>query len=400
MHIALLGPMHTADLQPLLAGAADPAPALGYAGAPFLATFAAALRARGHRLTLVTTDKDARLERPRRLHGEEVELVVCPARRYGTLPNGLRPGKAMDFFAAERRHLRAVLEEAAPDVVHAHWAYEFGLAAVDTKLPAVISVHDSPADVLRSDKTPYNALRYLMARRCLRAGRRLAAVSPFIRDRVQASFGADPACVLPNPLPLETIADIRAACGRFEAPTVVFVSNYWGRLKNPDIALGAFAQARQRMPDLRLLCVGRDFGPDGPAARWAAGRGRDAGVSFLGARSHRQTLELIAQASVLLHTSRVESFGMAVAEAMALGTPVIVDARAGALPWLVEQGAAGVMTDTTDIDGLAQSLLDLLSDADTWRGVAARGVARARALCAPAAIAAQADILYRTLGAS
>src|SRR5262249_4080146 len=155
----------------------------------------------------------------------------------------------------------------------------------------------------RSDKTAYNALRYLMARRCLRSGRRLAAVSPFIRDCVQASFGATPASVLPNPLPLAAIDEIRAACGRFESPTVVFVSNYWGRLKTPDIALAAFAQARRRFADLRLLCIGRDFGPGGPAARWAARKGLAAGVRFLGAQSHRRTLELIAQAGVLLHTS-------------------------------------------------------------------------------------------------
>jgi glycosyltransferase involved in cell wall biosynthesis len=395
MHVAILGPMHTADLQPLLGG--GDVPPLGYAGAPFLATFAGALLAQGHRLTLVTTDKDARLERPRRLRGA-VDLVVCPARRYGTLPNGLRPGKAFDFFAAERRHLRAALDEAAPDVVHAHWAYEFGLTAVDAGLPAVITVHDSPADVLRSDKTAYNALRYLMARRCLRSGRRLAAVSPFIRDRVQASFGATPACVLPNPLPLDVIDEVRAACGRFEAPTFVFVSNYWGRLKNPDVALAAFALARRRFDGLRLLCVGRDFGPGGPGARWAARKGLDAGVQFVGAQSHRRTLELIAQASALLHTSRVESFGMAVAEAMALGTPAIVDARAGALPWLVDQGAAGVMTDTSSVDGLAQAMCRLLEDADAAGALAGRAVARARALCAPAAIAGQAEALYRSLG--
>jgi len=395
MHIALLGPMHTGDLKPLLGG--GEVPALGYSGAPFLGTFAAALLARGHRLTLVTTDKDARLERPRRLRGA-VDLVVCPARRFGTLPNGLRPGKAFDFFAAERRHLRAALDEAAPDVVHAHWAYEFGLAAVDAGVPAVVTVHDSPVDVLRADKTAYNALRYLMARRCLRSGGRLAAVSPFIRDRVQASFGATPASVLPNPLPLEAIDDIRAACGRFESPAVVFVSNYWGRLKNPDVALAAFAQARRRLGDLRLLCIGRDFGPGGPAARWAARKGLDAGVSFLGARTHRHTLELIAQAGALLHTSRVESFGMAVAEAMALGTPVIVDARAGALPWLVDHGAAGVMTDTSSVEGLADALCGLLSDPASASAIAARASARARELCAPAAIAGQAEAIYRSLG--
>ena len=122
------------------------------------------------------------------------------------------------------------------------------------------------------------------------------------------------------------------------------------------------------------------------------------GVSFLGAQSHRRTLELIAQAGVLLHTSRVESFGMAVAEAMALGTPVIVDRRAGALPWLVDEGAAGVLADTTSVEGLAGALCALLADAEGARALATRAAARARALCAPAAIAGQAEALYRSLG--
>jgi glycosyltransferase involved in cell wall biosynthesis len=82
-------------------------------------------------------------------------------------------------------------------------------------------------------------------------------------------------------------------------------------------------------------------------------------------------IELFRRALVFVLPSHLEGFGMPVAEAMAMGVPVIV-ANRGALPEVA--GAAGRLVDPTDAAALAAALRDVLSDADARRRMADAGV--------------------------
>jgi glycosyltransferase involved in cell wall biosynthesis len=80
--------------------------------------------------------------------------------------------------------------------------------------------------------------------------------------------------------------------------------------------------------------------------------------------------------SVLVHCpERAEPFGRALAEALALGVPVVTTAAGGA-PEVV--GAAGVVVHDADDAGLASAVITLLRDPDLRRAMGATGVARAR----------------------
>ena len=71
---------------------------------------------------------------------------------------------------------------------------------------------------------------------------------------------------------------------------------------------------------------------------------------------------------------------MAVAEAMAIGIPAVVGEDSGALPWLVENGRAGVLTDVRHPKKIAAALVRLASDQDLLLqiGKAARNSAMSR----------------------
>ena len=50
-----------------------------------------------------------------------------------------------------------------PDIVHAHWTYEFALGAIESRVPTVVTAHDAPLSILRLNPTPYRLARTVMA---------------------------------------------------------------------------------------------------------------------------------------------------------------------------------------------------------------------------------------------
>jgi glycosyltransferase involved in cell wall biosynthesis len=130
-----------------------------------------------------------------------------------------------------------------------------------------------------------------------------------------------------------------------------------------------------RAAGMALLIAG-----DGPQRRALEARAAGAAVTFAGHVDDAELARLRASASIALVPSRsAETFGLAAAEAMAVGLPVIAS-RIGALPELVEQDA---LVDPGDADALAQAVGRLAGDGAAGR----RGRQRVRAVCAPSVVA-------------
>jgi glycosyltransferase involved in cell wall biosynthesis len=114
----------------------------------------------------------------------------------------------------------------------------------------------------------------------------------------------------------------RGARGRY----VLFFGSLEPR-KGARLALRALAHAA---PDVRLVVAGD--GPEMSALeRLAAALGVDSRVDFIGRVPRPRGLELLAGAAAAVFTGLREEGGLALAEAMLCGTPVIVLANGGAL---------------------------------------------------------------------
>jgi glycosyltransferase involved in cell wall biosynthesis len=142
------------------------------------------------------------------------------------------------------------------------------------------------------------------------------------------------------------------------------------------VALAVEACARSGLP---LVVAG-----DGPQA----GALRDApGVRFVGRVSAPELHELRERAALALVPSlAAETFGLAAAEAMAAGVPVVANA-VGALPELVD--ADGLVT-PGDPDALAAAARARFRD----EAAGAAGLAHIRALASPAAVAERLRAVY------
>lgn len=394
LHIGIVAPVATADISHLLDDPATPLPR-GYAGAPLLGTLISELLRRGHRVSAITLSSDLPLDSLSAVvaRGPRFEMRYCPMRPRAWPFNGLRVGRIVDLYAFERRGLERAIAQVRPDVVHAHWAYEFAWAALRSGLPHVVTCHDSPFAVARFQRDfrhgAYRWLRAGMAWHVLRHARQVTTVSPYMIGQIQSLCGAR-VRVVPNPVPEHAFGRRRASQpGRCR---VLMAANGWGALKNGQVALRAFALLAARLPGAELFAFGHDYGEGEAAQRWWQQSGMSADVHFAGAVSHDDLLTALADADVFMHTSLEESFGSVLAEALAVGVPAVAGNRSGAVPWVV--GDAGRLVDVTQPHAVAAALHDLLIDTAESVRIGRIGTRRVRSMFSAEAVASAYEIEY------
>lgn len=139
---------------------------------------------------------------------------------------------------------------------------------------------------------------------------------------------------------------------------------YFGRLdifhKGIDTLLEAIAIMAKKRPDIELRIAGRGSMGDRIIAM-INGLGIAKNVRLLGAVSDAERDELLARAAIQLMPSRFEGFGLAAAEAMAAGVPLIA-AAVGSLPEVVDSPNGGVLIPPSDPAALAAAAEKLLDD--------------------------------------
>jgi L-malate glycosyltransferase len=396
MNIAVVGPILTENIVAFLNDDHGNLP-LGYSGAPLMSTLIGELLKRGHHVSAFTTSPGIGLGDQNLVTaaGKNFRITYCGERPHAFRPKHGYLGRANDFFALERSCLQKAVVRAGPDVVHAHWSYEFGLAAIETGLPHVITCHDVPHLVLKYMPNLYRFMRYWMARQCLAKASVVTAVSPYLQAEIQSYCSAS-VNVVPNPLPVAVFAEEEHRDGFSQTnrnPIVVMVMNGWGKLKNPKPALQAFHILRSKIPTAELHLYGIDYGPGEQAELWARNKGISDGISFIGKTLHKILFQKLRNADILLHPSLLEGCPMGIAEAMALGLPVVGGASSGGVPWVVGNG--GILTDVTSPSAMATALYDILVNKNSYAHYAHDASVRAQQLFSVEAVTDLYEIEYR-----
>ncbi len=171
-------------------------------------------------------------------------------------------------------------------------------------------------------------------------------------------------------------AALRARLGPVERTLLLYLGALEPR-KNLRFLLDVFRAARGAPgPELHLAIAGR--GPQETELRaYAQELGLGPYVTFVGAVAEAEKVALYNAADLFVFPSRLEGFGMVVAEAMACGAPV-VSSNAASLPEVV--GDAGLLAAPDDVEGFAAQVARLAQD-EALRGELGRqGRARVRSL--------------------
>ena len=82
--------------------------------------------------------------------------------------------------------------------------------------------------------------------------------------------------------------------------------------------------------------------------------------------------DLMASADLLVLASVAEAFGLVLAEALYLGTPVVAT-QVGGIPEIVDHGEDGLLVPPGDSEALAAAVVALLSDEPRRRALAGAG---------------------------
>ena len=244
-------------------------------------------------------------------------------------------------------------------------------------VPRVTVVHDVSFFALPHDFALLDGLRRrATVSASLRASRLVITVSAFSRREIEGLFpdlrgrvvdiahGCDDD--LP-PSPGRTAA--RAALG-LEGPMILTVGAILNRRPLPTL-LRAAGRIRHRFPGLTVHVVGEnrtDPALDLEQAAEDAGMGDAARIA--GFVDDVALAARYAAADVAVFLSDYEGFGLPALEAMARGIPVIVS-RAPAMGEIF--GAAALVVEARDEQGVARAIEAVLGDADLRRDLVRRG---------------------------
>jgi L-malate glycosyltransferase len=376
MHIGIVAPCSSGPLAELLpdSGGVD----LGW-GAYFIATLVRALIERGHRISVITLSPE--LSERQILKGPQLTYYVYPMRT---------SRRTRDLYRFEREGLSEGIRLASPDLLHAHWTYEFALACMDTRLPTVVTSHDNGFQLLRFNRDLFRFSRLCLQIWIIRKATFVTAVSPYLADSL-SWLAKTEIEVVPNPI------GVREKVGqpRESAPIrIATLLNGWGNLKNGKAAIKAFAFLRRDLPTAEMHMYGTDYEEGGPAWRWASNKGLAQNIRFCGYLPNPDVQRELDRMTMLLHPSLEEACPVALLEAMALRVPVVAGRNAGGVPWVVDDGRAGFLTNVKNPQDIARTMLTCMRDVDERERRVRNAYERVMNVFSPLSVAEQYERIY------
>lgn len=330
---------------------------------PSIGTLASALLDLGHEVVVITH---------RRGNGA-LALSGPRLKFYRVESRSSARRQILDGFKFERRQMEELLSSVSGDIIHAHWTYEWALAALASAVPKVVTIHDAPLSVFLLNKNPYWLLRYLLAVRLRLSARNISflAVSPYVARRWSKELGySKDIDVIPN-----SVMEIPSAQSVDRARQFVEISNA-SNLKNVRRLIEAFAIVRRSQPDVQLVLIGNGLDGEGDLAAWSEERGYKANVRFMGPQPRDVIARLLHESTIHVHASLEESFGLTLIEAMSAARPVIAGKTSGATSWVLDHGRCGVLVDMNNVQEISAAMVSLICDNQRQKALAEAGRAR------------------------
>lgn len=317
--------------------------------------------------------------------GHEVMAVVRPGtmleqrvREQGLAHVTLaRRSRALPLLAAWR--LARLIDQAGVDVVHMHWGHDLLLAALAKRWASrpVRLVYTRQMALTRAKADVYHRFLYrqidlylTITDKLLRQARQLL---PLPEERVQRLYYG-----VPPPTPLSD-TERRVLRHSLHIPERVFAIGLIGRMEEQK-GQHLLIEALQHLRAVGIPAHATLIGPAMDSAYEQRLRReieeRDLREIVVLHGPHKSPMEVMPAFDAVVLTTRMETFGLVLAEAMRCGVAVI-GTNAGGVPEIIEDGVTGLLFSPEDAAHLARQLEHLARN-DTLRSqLAAAGKARA-----------------------
>lgn len=267
----------------------------------------------------------------------------------------------LPFAAAEERWWD---EQAklSPSVVLLHYgptAVAFGRFLHQRSIPFITHFHGYDLSSLLRNRRYYRRLKHILP---MMAG--CVVVADYMRVHL-INMGMDDRKIWN--IPCGTPVYEQPLARRSDSPTVRFLAV--GRMiekKRPDLTIRAFALVAQQTPATELVMVG-----DGPMLSGCRSLAVKLGISEYvhfcgrlmpdGVRNELSKASVFVQHSVTSASGDMEGWPVAIAEAAAVGLPVVAT-RHASIPEQVEDGVSGLLCDEGDWKGMGKQMMRLATD--------------------------------------
>ena len=129
------------------------------------------------------------------------------------------------------------------------------------------------------------------------------------------------------------------------------------------LTLKAFAIISENIPDATLYVAGAINNKSyfKKIERYIRKKRIEKRVVFLGQLSPQHLAQAYADCSIFLSSSKFETFSLVIAQAMAVGRPVVAT-KAGGPQCIVDDGETGFLVDYNDIEEFAEKVIFLLNN--------------------------------------
>jgi len=309
-------------------------------GERYVADLTNALIKRGHELYVAVRPKSPL---PRHLRLPSERILTLPLRN----ALDVQSARALDSFVRSR----------GIDIVHAHMARDYSLAAY----------------AARRRETKFIVTRHVLFqlsrlhRHTLARATRVIAVSQAVARELRASgvVNEQQIAVIPNGVDVE-----RFNLARAESHQGLLVGSIGEirTLKRHDDFIRAAAQIASQFPETRFVLAGTGEGRE-QLEELLVDLAMEDKFRFLGWVEEAE--QLLCEMDVFVSASETESFGLAIVEAMAAETAVVATATDGACE-VIENQQTGLLVPIGNVDQIAAAVINLLGDPDGRREMAMR----------------------------
>jgi glycosyltransferase involved in cell wall biosynthesis len=246
-----------------------------------------------------------------------------------------------------------IQQEGAPDVIHSHAALMGGF--VSSSLQSTFSiphVHTEHMSSLIFNSEQLDALDLKQLRHLGEKADRFLFVSNFALEKTSENLSLQ----IKKPGIIHNLVDspffeVKPPPSKFSALCI----GDFKEIKNQKDLVAAWKKVAEFLPDAELVLAGN--GDKTLLEEQARGLGILKNITFLPGLNRKEVLQRMSQAYVVISSSILETFGLTIAEALAVGRPVVAT-NSGGVRDIIQPGD-GYIVPQNDIDSFSDAIINI-----------------------------------------
>jgi glycosyltransferase involved in cell wall biosynthesis len=272
------------------------------------------------------------------------------------------------FFLFDRFRIRKLIKRIDPDLIHGIGTeHIYPTCALKSGRPAVITIHGIINEILRVSPVEKMSMLYILRhyeRKVLQAAKSVICINPYVREYLGAKNGHRLFDV-ENP-----VNDLFYANQWMDdAQGILFIGSR-SHLKGYDIFMDVISKVKDQCPDVPVYFIEQKYSHLGWMRLWWWMRKYPCPsyVKVFRQMDQEGIMKMMKQCTLLVSTSRQETAPMVIAEAMAMGMPVVAH-DVGGVRHLVDEGNTGYLVQCGDSPLMAARVVELLRNRQLRRNM-------------------------------